>query len=424
LRPTAAHIVTQEERSVAARCPHFGICGGCSFQDVPYPAQLRLKEKFFIETLEESARGGVEPILPSPDVWHYRNKMEFAFGHEEEHIALGLHPRRRLWEVVDLKTCEILSEDADLLLEAARRWAAQRNLTAYHSRRQTGELRHLVIREGKNTGERMVNLLSTSDLKSADGFLEALSATGVRLDTVLWSRTDGVADVAQGEPVSLLSGQGWIQERIGGLEFKVTPYGFMQTNTHAAEGMVKLLLEWMDVTPAKAGVQTGFPLTARGNDGMLVDVYCGSGLLGLSLAGRFGSVAGIELNPVSIEAALDAAALNGIRNATFVCGPAEAALPKILGARDPVGSLTIIVDPPRVGLHKKVIAALIAARAQALVYVSCNPVSLASDLQVLSPYYSVERIQPMDFYPHTPHIESMTLLRSFFKPPNGTDFVR
>jgi len=340
----------------------------------------------------------MEPILPSPDVWHYRNKMEFSFGHEEERIALGLHPRKRLWEIVNVKTCEILSEEAGLLLEAARQWAAERNLIAYHSRRNSGELRHLILREGKNTGQRMVNLLSTSALGSADGFLEALLATGARLDTVLWSRTDGVADVARGEPVSLLCGDGWIQERIGGLEFKVTPYGFMQTNTHAAEGMIKKLGEWV-------GVSATGP-----TNGTLVDVYCGSGLLGLSLARHFGSVAGIEVNPVSIEAARDAAALNGIRNADFVCGSAEEALPKILGARDPLGSLTMIVDPPRAGLHKRVIAALVAARPEALIYVSCNPASLASDLRALSPYYSVERLQPMDFYPHTPHIESMTLL--------------
>lgn len=345
------------------------------------------------------APGLIEPIRPSPDLWYYRNKMEFAFGNpspsEPQVIELGLHKPKRLWDIVDVTACDIVSPEAGKLLGAARAWARGRNLSAYNSRRETGVLRHLVIREGKNTGERLVNFISTSGLKNAEGFLEALSGTGARLDTVLWSRTDGVADVAQGETAAILLGNGWIKERIGRVEFKVTPYGFMQTNTRAAEEMVKTLREW-----------------AGTSHGALIDVYCGSGLLGLSLADRFGSVAGLELNPVSIEAARENALFNQIKNADFICAKAEEALPKIIGATDPAGSLTVVVDPPRAGLHKNVINALIAAKAQVLIYVSCNPASLAADFRVLSPYYSVDRIQPMDFYPHTPHLESMALLRS------------
>jgi len=381
------------ERVAAAPCPHFGVCGGCSFQDVPYPAQTEAKENFFKETLNGLADSVLEPILASPDLWHYRNKMEFAFGQEGGRLTLGLHPRGRVWSVVDVGRCDILSEETSLLLEAARAWAVKSGLTPFHSLSGTGQLRHLVIREGKNTGQRMVNLISTSQLESPAGFMEALASTGVRIDTALWSRNDGVADVAQGDMALMLRGEGVITERLGPLEFRVTPYGFMQTNTHAAEMMVRELASWVEAS------------------GLLVDVYCGSGLLGLSFARRFDRLTGIEMNPVSVDLARQNAVMNGIENADFLCGAAEKLLPEILSGLDLKARVTLFVDPPRSGLHPKVVEALCAVKPQSLVYVSCNPHSLANDLRILKAFYTIERMQPMDFYPHTPHIESMTLLQ-------------
>ncbi len=406
---------------MTASCPHFGVCGGCQIQDRPYPEQLSDKEAFVRAQLKEFSIDHFHPILPSPVTTYYRNKMEYSFGDDNDlrilnkretnvmsekggggtttsttitpaRVHLGLHPKGRFALVTPTFECLLQSEEARAVMRVTADWATRHKIPVYVRKNHSGLLRHLVIREGKNTGERMVNLFAAADCPHVDQWAADLKASGVSITTCLWTVPSSISDVAHGDVKHTYWGAGSIQERIGRVTYKVTPQSFMQTNTRASERMIAILSQWME----DAG-------------GVLFDLYCGSGAIGLNLAGRFREVVGIESNPVAVKDAISNAEQNGISSARFFHGQVERLLSDMIQALAGQDAV-VVVDPPRAGLHPDTVEALLQAAPRQLFYVSCNPESLARDLRRLGSKYRILDVQPMDFFPHTNHVEMVVRL--------------
>ena len=400
------------------RCPHFGFCGGCSKQDLSYDDQIRLKEEKVRSFLRDVPVERSHPILPSPDILFYRNKMEYSFGDERDRrilkisaenetpsVHLGLHPKGRFALVTPTSECLLLSKESRKILAIVSEWATSHHIPTYLRKNNSGVLRHLVIREGKNTGERMVNLFTTSGLSEADSLAERLKSSGVPITTFIWSLHDGLSDVARSEAPRVLWGDGFIKEKMGRVTLRVLPQTFLQTNTHAAEMMLELLSSWSKEDSA-------------GSSATLFDLYCGSGSIGLNMASGVHDVIGIETEPSAIQDAKLNAEANGVSRATFLLGKVEDHLDVFTRdgvsagtvATGTVSTGTVVVDPPRMGLHANVVQALLSVAPPHLYYVSCNPETLARDLTLLGPRYPVRDLQPMDFFPHTDHVETAVRL--------------
>jgi len=400
-------------------CPHFGVCGGCSRQDVPYDSQVADKEDAVKRALMGLEVAHWHRPFSSLDTFFYRNKMEYSFGDKndivlvhrpkadrgtpivyegENAVHLGLHPKGRFAIVTPTPECLLLSEASQKILAEVGRWATERRISVYLRKNGEGDLRHLVIREGKTTGERLVNLVGKSTTPHLPELAERLRVLGVPITTFLFSAYDGLSDVAGSDKRHVYWGEGSIRERLGRVTFTVTPASFMQTNTRAAERMVDLLRSWSDEDGASLSRKT------------LIDLYCGSGAIGLNLASAFDEVIGIEINPDALRDAWRTAKENGIPNARFIEGRAEEAAAQ-LPVGDRAASTTVVVDPPRAGLHAKLVKTLLEWSAPRLYYVSCNPESLGRDLRLFVEKYRIEDVQPIDFFPHTDHIETAVRLK-------------
>jgi len=389
-------------------CPHFGTCGGCASQDVPYADQLKAKEDRVRRAVEPFAPGEFRPILPSPDLYHYRNKMEFAFGGlKDGPVLLGLRQKGKFDRVVDLSECRLLSPETGPLLAAVRAWAEREKLPTYHLKSHKGFLRYLVVREGKNTGQRMVHLVTAAPRGrpgmsdgtatgafSVESFLAALRASGVRVDTVVWSVNAGLSDVAYGTDIQILSGPGFIGETLGGKPFRVSPTAFFQSNTRGAEVLYGLIQEGL------------------GDGDAFLDFYCGSGAIGLFCAGKNQRLIGVESNPAAVADAQENARLRGRADAEFHALDAGefSARAEWLELWSRPGT-RVAMDPPRPGLGPAVKKLLLERPVERWAYVSCNPDALAADLSVLKAAYDVTSVQAVDLFPHTPHVETVVHLR-------------
>lgn len=379
-------------------CRHFGLCGGCASQDVAYGEQLREKEARVRAVTAPFSPGRFEPIRPSPDVFYFRNKMEFAFWPlGAGRAALGLREKGAFDRVVDVDDCRLLSPETPRLLETVRRWAERERVPAYHLKTRAGFLRYLAVREGKNTGERMVHLVSSAAEPPAgwkESFVAALRGAGVRIDTAVWSVNETPADVAYGQRAETLFGSGAITESLAGRVFRVSPTAFFQTNTRGAEILYKIIEDRL----------------APGGE-TLFDLYCGSGTIGLFCASRFRRVVGVELHAPAVADAKANAEAQGARHAEFHAMDA-ARIPQ-----DPAfaglwrSDARAVVDPPRAGLHGPLRRLLRDSPLDRWVYVSCNPDALAKDLPVLADSYVVESVEPVDLFPHTAHVEAVVTLR-------------
>jgi 23S rRNA (uracil1939-C5)-methyltransferase len=383
------------DRPGSALCPHFGTCGGCATQDVPYDRQLAAKDGSVRLTLAPFSPGRFSPIRPSPDVFHYRNKMEFAFGADGAvPPALGLRRKGSYKDLVDLSECRLLSAEAPALLAAVRGWAARQGLPAYRSASRRGFLRYLVVREGKNTGQRMVHLVTAEGELDGGPLLRALDDAGVRADSVVWSVNAGLSDVARGEFRRSFRGPGYIEDSLLGRVFRVSPGAFFQTNTRGAEILYRIVADSLG-----DGVDT------------LLDLYCGAGTIGLCLADRARRVIGIELEPAAAEDARANAIRLGAAHAEFWTSDAGAAArgPELVGLWSRPGTVAV-VDPPRAGLAPALRELLRARPLERVVYVSCHAEALARDLAVLTEAYRLDAVHPVDLFPHTPHVETVACL--------------
>jgi 23S rRNA (uracil1939-C5)-methyltransferase len=391
-------IVKESELRTKPSCSHFGFCGGCTWQNLKYEEQVRFKTKFVKDGLERI--GGftdppVEDALGSDDVFYYRNKMEYAFSpHPGKKLVLGLHPRKRFDLVFDLKECFLQSKTANQILDFVRTFAREKNLSAYDHRTKSGLLRYLVVKEGKNTDSTMVNLVTyKGDFPPASDFTTALLSSFPTVKSVVRNINSRLGQTALGEEEELLGGERIITERLGEFTFEISSNSFFQTNPRQAEKLYEIVLD-------VAGLQ---------GDEEVLDLYCGNGTISMFLSRGAKKVIGIESLEEAVQNARRNAELNGVSNCEFIRGEAKAVL------RDFEQGKTIphlvVIDPPRAGLHPRVIKSLLSMKPQKIVYVSCNPSTLARDLSMLCRGdYKLENVKPVDMFPHTFHIESVAKL--------------
>jgi 23S rRNA (uracil1939-C5)-methyltransferase len=381
---------------VDAPCEHYPACGGCRFQDLAYDAQAATKHQWVADSLQRLAGlvdFPLEPIVPAASQFHYRNKMEYSFTQDEDGPTLGLHRAGRWDEVLEIRKCWLTTDLGNAIRNRIREWAREEKLAAYSQETQEGYLRHLVVREGRNTGQALVQLVTARGERfDRERLIEVLTEFP-EVRSIHWSVNRGVAEVTN-LPTELLWGEDAIEEEIDGLRFRVRPNAFLQTNTEMASQLYGLAREF-------AGLQGGETV---------YDLYCGIGTIGLSLAASALTVWGVEISEESVACAIENQELNGIANAAFFAGNVGEVLREL---RDRAGHPdVVVVDPPRAGLAGKALERLGEIGAPKIVYVSCNPTTLAGDAKRLADTYgyTLTRARPVDMFPHTPHVECVSLL--------------
>ncbi len=376
-----------------ARIPPVAHHPGAPWQVLGYERQLEVKQEQVDDALRRIGKLDgfeLEEIVPAVEPWRYRNKLEYSFGADPDdgHLVCGFHAPGRWNEIVDIDDCLLASEAVSAARSEIVEWCRRSGLAPYDRRTGEGVLRNLVIREGRRTGQLQVRLVTTPTKLDTDALAQASSA-----DALLWTRIDSVAEVTQGGDTDLLTGVERIEEELGGMRFQISPHAFFQTNTEMAEQLYALATEAAEL---------------RGYE-RVYDLFCGIGTIGLLLAPRAAEVWGLELIEEAIADAITNARLNEIDNARFYAGDVRLALRELVskaGRPD-----VIVVDPPRAGLSRKVVRRLIEASARRIVYVSCNPTTLAPNAaQLVEAGYTLTRVRPVDMFPQTPHIECVAVL--------------
>jgi 23S rRNA (uracil1939-C5)-methyltransferase len=390
-----SEIIKESDLRTKPICSHFGLCGGCSWQDLKYEEQLKFKTKQVKETLRHIGGFSDFPIqeaLGSDDIFYYRNKMEYAFAPDpNQQLILGLHPKERFDQVFDLKECFLQSEKANQIVDFVRRFAREKKLIPYGLKERSGFLRFLGIREGKNTDMTMVNLVTNKgEFPFRDEFLSGLVSNFPFVESVVRNINSKLANIAMGEEEELLGGERTITEKLGKFKFEISGNSFFQTNTKQAEKLYEVVLNMADL---------------QGNESVL-DLYCGTGTISIFLSQNAKKVIGVESVEESVKNAQRNAELNGVTNCEFICGEVKKVLAKFVENKE-IPDL-VVVDPPRAGLHKHVTKYLLNMKPPQIIYVSCNPSTLARDLKILcEECYKLEKVQPIDMFPHTYHIETV-----------------
>jgi 23S rRNA (uracil1939-C5)-methyltransferase len=392
----ATEILEAGPKRVDAPCAHYPACGGCRFQDLAYDAQLAAKHEQVSDALVRI--GGIsEPpldaILGAEEIFHYRNKLEYSFAQLEDGPTLGFHKAGRWDEVLEIEKCWLTTPLGNAIRNTVREWARSERLRAYDQTQHTGYLRHLVVREGRNTGQVLVQLVTAAGEKFDTGHFVDVLREFPEVRSIHWSVNESQAEVTN-LPTTLLWGEDAIEEELGGLRFRVRPNAFLQTNTQMAERLYSIAAE----LAALSGRETVY------------DLYCGIGTIGLTLARDALTVWGVEVSEESVACALENADLNGVTNAAFFAGNVAQSLEELHErSGDPD---VVVVDPPRAGLAGKALKRLGEIGAPRIVYVSCNPTTLAGDVKRLHDdfEYELRRVRPVDMFPHTPHVETVSLL--------------
>jgi 23S rRNA (uracil1939-C5)-methyltransferase len=394
---TATAVVEPSASRVEAPCRHVPACGGCRFQDLAYEAQAQAKHEQVREALARIGGIGdppLEPIVAAASPFHYRNKLEYSFTRGEDgQPALGFHRAGRWDEVLEIERCWLTTELGNGVRDAVRDWAREERLEPFDQAAQTGYLRHLVVREGRNTGQALVVLVTAPGELSDPGHLVDVLRRFPEVRSIHWAVNDRPAEVTN-LPTRLLWGEEAIEEELCGLRFRVRPNAFLQTNTDMAERLYSLAREAAGLT----GSETVY------------DLYCGIGTIGLSMAGQALSVWGVEVSEESVACAIENAELNGISNAAFFAGDVARSLEELAERAGPPD--VVVVDPPRAGLSGRALRQIGRLAPRRLVYVSCNPTTLAGNVKELAAEwgYRLERATPVDMFPHTPHVEAVALL--------------
>jgi 23S rRNA (uracil1939-C5)-methyltransferase len=373
---------------VEPRAPH----PGAPWQVMPYERQLAEKERQVREALERLGRfpdPPVEPILAADSEWRYRNKLEYSFGEDERgELVLGFHRPGRWNEIDDVTDDLLASERVDAVREAVKAWCRAEGLGAYDRAGGGGFLRNLVVREGRRTGQLQARLVTSPGDFRADDLARAVPA-----GSVLWTRAAGVAETTRDGETELLRGPAEVEEELCGLRFAISPAAFFQTNTEMAERLY-------GVAADLAGL--------RGRE-RVFDLFCGIGTIALALARRAGEVWGLEVVPEAVANAARNARRNAVGNAHFRAGDVRTSLRPLLeeaGRPD-----VVVIDPPRAGLSQKIVRRVIETEAPRIVYVSCNPTTLAPNARQLADAgWELRTVRPVDMFPQTPHIESVALL--------------
>lgn len=392
-------VLKPSEKEIPSVCPHFGQCGGCTYQNLPYEEQLAMKESQIKKMMDEAVNGKYvwEGVKPSPVKQAYRNKMEFSFGDEYKDgpIALGMHKRGSFHDIVNVTDCQIVDEDYRKILDCTLEAARESGLLYYHRMRHTGYFRHLLVRKAVKTEEILVDLVTTTET-DAQAFLDTWVKKLLELELdgkmagILHTKNDSVADVVKDEGTEVLYGQDYFYEELLGLKFKITPFSFFQTNSLGAEVLYETAREYIgDI-----------------NEKVIFDLYSGTGTIAQILAPVAKKVVGVEIVEEAVEAAKENAALNGLDNCTFWAGD-------VLKVIDELGEVPdlIMLDPPRDGVNPKALMKILNFGVDRLVYIACKPTSLARDLEMIQGRgYKVEKISCVDLFPNTYHVETVCLL--------------
>jgi len=391
-------------------CPHLPVCGGCALQGLAHQAQARWKGNQAVELLRRIGAVTPRAVLPvwqSPFPWFYRNKMEFTFSRRpwvtREVLdsgaplptgpALGLHPRGRFDAVFDVTDCRLQSPLSNRIVAAMRTIAKRRNLSVYDSREDAGLLRHLVIRQAATSGDLLVILVVRSEHPDLAEIAAELQQAVPEITTVVASINLRRATVAQGDYEIPLIGPPFWRETLAGLQFQIGASSFFQTQAPGAEALIEQVLDWSGAAPGQR----------------ILDLYCGAGTFSLPLAQRCTELWGVEAVAGAVREAQENARRNGIGNVRFLCAPVEERGPQ---PWERTGWDLLLIDPPRSGLHPRARRRIIALAVPRLLYVSCNPATLARDAGELigEGGYRAERLRVFDLFPQTPHLESVLLL--------------
>lgn len=392
-----------------APCPHFEDCGGCKWQNLVYERQLKEKERIVHDAFLRIAKTPVSesfPILPAPEIYHYRNKMEFSFSNKRWRTksevsnnseipaqALGLHPPRFFNKVVDIRKCLLMPPLNDLIRNFVRTYALEQNMSFYDPETHKGFLRNMIIRKSSLDHWMVIMSFSYDDPPVREALLNRLSLEFPQIRSLHYVINRKKNDTIYDQEVVLAKGDPVIVEEMEGLKFQIRPKSFFQTNSKQAKRLYDVIRSF----------------AALNSDDIVYDLYTGTGSIALYLAGACNRIIGIEEVEDAIRDATENAIINNITNAHFYVGDVrkifQEALLETHGHPD-----VIITDPPRGGMHEKVLETIIAAQPTKIVYISCNPATQARDINLLASHYEVRKIQPVDMFPHTHHIENVALL--------------
>jgi len=384
----AVEILEPSPDRIAPRADH----PGAPWQSLAYERQLEVKAEQVGDALRRIGRlegFEQEPIVPAVEEWRYRNKLEYSFGTGPDgELVCGFHAPGRFDEIVPLDDCLLASERGNAAREQVLAWCREQGLRAWDRREQRGLLRNLVVREGRRTGELQVRLVT-----SAGAIDAAALAAAVDCEGLFWTQSAHLGESTQGGETRRLSGAKRLRERLGELELLISPEAFFQTNTEMAEQLYGAAAELAAL---------------RGHD-RVFDLYCGIGTIGLSVAGRAREVVGVEIVESAVADAIDNARRNEITNASFFAGDIRLAMRELV---ERAGKPDVcVIDPPRAGLSQKVVRRIVEAAPKRIVYVSCNPTTLAPNAaQLVEAGYALRRVRPVDMFPQTPHIECVALL--------------
>lgn len=406
----AVKIKEQSKERVEPFCKHFGICGGCKWQMLPYEKQLEYKEQEVRDVLKRIGKidTSVLPIIGSEKTIHYRNKIEFTFSNKKyltpnefEDLgkddwpggALGFHVPKLYDKIIDIHECFLMDDMNNIIRNTLRDYAQKNNLSFYDVKEHKGFLRNVIIRNC-TTGELMVNLFfGNEDKKQIEKIGNYLLEKIPSITTLLYTINQKWNDSMEKLDPKIFSGKGFVVEKLGNFNFKISPKSFFQTNTKQAEVLYNVVKDFAGLT----GVETVY------------DLYCGTGSIGIFLSDKAGKIIGVDVIEDAIKDAKENAAFNNLKTADFFCGDVIEICNynffALHGNPD-----VVIVDPPRAGLHNKLVTKLLEISSPKIIYVSCNVATQARDLQMMSEKYIVEKIQPVDMFPHTHHIESVALL--------------
>ena len=379
-----------------AACKHFGICGGCRYQNLSYEQQLNLKKRQVEELIEKNGLSfEIENIYGSPITEGYRNKMEFTFGDEEKDgpLALGMHKKNSFYDIVTLDDCRIVDPDFNILLQAILKYFKEKGETYFHKIRHEGFLRHLVMRRSVKTGDILINLVTTTQSQLDESeFVNMILAQKIdgKVVGILHTLNDNLADVVQSDETKTLYGQDYFYEYLYNMRFKISPFSFFQTNTLGAEVLYDKVREYVGET----------------KDKLIYDLYTGTGTIAQMLAPVASKVVGVEIVEEAVEAAKKNAVDNHLDNCEFIAGDVLKVVDNLTKKPD-----ILVLDPPRDGIHPKALTKIINFNVDEMVYVSCKPTSLMRDLLVFREAgYEVKKACLVDMFPGTVHVETVVLL--------------
>lgn len=414
-------LIQPSEDRVEPRCSHFGVCGGCRWQHLPYPLQLQCKQQQVHDALERIAKvpfPALSPIIGSEQIYEYRNKMEYTFSNKAwltpeqlksgdvftDRDAAGFHISGAFDKVLDIEACHLQEDFGNRLRLFIKQYGKEHGLTFYDLRNQQGLLRTLMVRTA-STGQKMALMVFGEDNRPAiDALMESIAAEFPELTSLLYVVNTKCNDTFTDLPVFTFDGLPYIEEEMEGLKFRIGPKSFYQTNSRQAYRLYQVARELADL---------------HGSE-LVYDLYTGTGTIANFVARSASHVIGIEYVPEAIEDAKLNSQVNGITNTTFYAGDMKDVLTDEFVARHGRPEV-MIIDPPRAGMHTDVVDVILRTAPERLVYVSCNPATQARDIALLNSKYDIKRVQPVDMFPHTAHVENVVLLTLRDNPHTDQD---